>query len=524
MPLNTYNAATNLFVALPGPVSPPGFLTDADLNAAKAHSDAQAVAAMAAAAAAQSAAVSAAAAAAAANTRVIPPAYTLPPATTAALGGFKPGTTLATTADGTTEVVGQTVAQITTVTTPPGTPYVVLFQADGTPAKITLTALQALAGWSGGAGAGVPTLTLTMPTGVQPGTSYTINGTFSNDGTSPVLTISVDAGAFGAFPAGSSATSGLITLSMPGIATGTHTVQVRDGNGVLSNTVSFAVTAVETLTVTTPGAQVAGTGFAVAGTYANGTPATLDYSLDGGTTWTAASGPTISGGSYSIPGVVVPAANASQTVRVRDHGAQSVVGVSGAFAVTAAAGAGPALTMTGDTYAAAPAGFGQQLTGGSGTATITLPAGTSWGIEMDFTASAAPLSAGFNLVYTNDGFGFNMTTGGNINGSVGTYATIGPAICDGVKHKLAVFYHATGTAPVGTVVYVDGAQVAANNYIANGANPTITVAAYPGAAIDNLRISNNIRITGAYTPSTAPLTRDASTVVLYAFDGSGVSQ
>ena len=340
MALNTYNPTTNVFTALPGPASPPGFLTDADLNAAKAHSDAQAVAAMAAAAAAQSAAVSAAAAAAAANARAIPSAYTLPPATTAALGGFKPGTTLATTADGTTEVVGQTVAQITTVTTPTGTPYVVLFQADGTPAKITLTALQALAGWSGGAGAGVPTLTLTMPTGVQPGTSYTINGTFSNDGTSPVLTISVDAGAFGALPAGSSATSGLITLSMPGIATGTHTVQVKDGNGVLSNTVSFAVTAVETLTVTTPGAQVAGTGFAVAGTYANGTPATLDYSLDGGTTWTAASGPTISGGTYSIPGVVVPAANASQTVRVRDHGAQSVVGVSGAFAVTTAAGIG----------------------------------------------------------------------------------------------------------------------------------------------------------------------------------------
>ena len=389
MPLNTYNAATNLFVALPGPVSPPGFLTDADLNAAKAHSDAQAVAAMAAAAAAQSAAVSAAAAAAAANARAIPSAYTLPPATAAALGGFKPGATLASTADGTTDVVGQTIAQITTVTTPPGTPYVVLFQADGTSSKMTLTAFQALSGWSGGAGSGVPALTLTMPTGVQPGTSYTINGTFSNDGTSPVLTISVDAGAFGALPAGSSATSGLITLSMPGIATGTHTVQVKDGNGVLSNTVSFAVTAVETLTVTTPGAQVAGTGFAVAGTYANGTPATLDYSLDGGTTWTAASGPTISGGSYSIPGVVVPAANASQTVRVRDHGAQSVVGVSGAFAVTAVAAVfpitytGTAGALTGNQVQTALAGHSLAGVTRDGSGNVTLSSTANQGGTLD---------------------------------------------------------------------------------------------------------------------------------------------
>ena len=95
---------------------------------------------------------------------------------------------------------------------------------------------------------------------------------------------------------------------------------------------------VEAITVTTPAAQTANTAFTLAGTYANAVPTSLDYSLDGGTTWVAATAPTVASGAYSFS-LTVTAANAAQTVKVRDHNNTTAVGTSGAFAVAAAGGA-----------------------------------------------------------------------------------------------------------------------------------------------------------------------------------------
>jgi len=91
----------------------------------------------------------------------------------------------------------------------------------------------------------------------------------------------------------------------------------------------------QTITVNTPSAQTAGTPFSVSGSYANGTPTALDWSIDGGTTWNVAASPTIGGGTFSFGSVTVPSANVSQNVKVRDH-TTSVVGTSGTFVVNAA--------------------------------------------------------------------------------------------------------------------------------------------------------------------------------------------
>jgi hypothetical protein len=91
----------------------------------------------------------------------------------------------------------------------------------------------------------------------------------------------------------------------------------------------------QTITVTSPGTQTAGTSFSVSGTYTNGTPTALDWSINGGSTWNAAASPTISGGTFTITGVTVPSANASQTVMVRDH-TTLVSGTSASFNVNAA--------------------------------------------------------------------------------------------------------------------------------------------------------------------------------------------
>lgn len=92
----------------------------------------------------------------------------------------------------------------------------------------------------------------------------------------------------------------------------------------------------EVLTVATPTAKTTGTAFSVTGTYANVTPTALDYSLNGGSTWTAATSPTISGGNFSFS-ITIATANASQTIKVRDRNAQTIIATSGTFAVAAPA-------------------------------------------------------------------------------------------------------------------------------------------------------------------------------------------
>jgi hypothetical protein len=60
----------------------------------------------------------------------------------------------------------------------------------------------------------------------------------------------------------------------------------------------------------------------------------LDYSLDNGTTWTAANA-TISGGAFSLP-LTINTDNAPQVVKASDHTNTAVVATSNAFAVNAA--------------------------------------------------------------------------------------------------------------------------------------------------------------------------------------------
>ena len=437
---------------------------------------------------------------------LVPGAQTAAQVTTAIttmLAALPDGTTLVLTG-GKLSVVGA----VPTVASPVPTLAAARFLlADGTYA--TGAAL-------GVGGGGAPTLTLTMPTGVQPGTSYTINGTFTNDGTSPVLQLSVDAGAFGALPAGSTVTGGAISLSMPGLSSGTHTAQVRDGNGVLSNTVSYSVATAETLTVTTPGAQVAGTGFAVAGTYANGTPAALDYSLDGGTTWAAASGPTISGGSYSIPGVVVPTANASQVVKVRDHGAQSIVGVSGAFAVSAAAAPGGAsMTLIGATFG--PGKFGQALTGGTASKTLTLANSADRTYEFWFKA-AAPDGAAHTIMQIGGGHDLSV----NATGQLVFGDSQQGQICDGTWHYVALMLR-PAAGGYGQAVFTDGNNGGFGVFGGGTDNPTVALGGF--GQIDEFRVSAVGRVAGAaaVVPTTAYV-KDSDTLLLTHLDGDGAIQ
>jgi len=87
------------------------------------------------------------------------------------------------------------------------------------------------------------------------------------------------------------------------------------------------------ITVNTPAPTTPNTAFTVTGTYSIGVPAALDYSYDGGATWTAATSPTIAAGNYSFSltgGVPYGAFK----MLVRDHTFTQAFGASALFTIT----------------------------------------------------------------------------------------------------------------------------------------------------------------------------------------------
>jgi hypothetical protein len=120
----------------------------------------------------------------------------------------------------------------------------------------------------------------------------------------------------------------------------------------------------ETLSITTPSTQVAGVAFSLAGTYTNGPPTALDYSINGGSTWNQPTA-TISGGTFTITGVTIPSATTTQTIMVRDRNAQSIQATSASFVVN------PNTVLTVNTPTTQTVGTAFTL---SGTYTGTAPA------------------------------------------------------------------------------------------------------------------------------------------------------
>lgn len=103
----------------------------------------------------------------------------------------------------------------------------------------------------------------------------------------------------------------------------------------VSGAITVSAAPSETITVNTITAPAPSTAFTVSGGYTGGPPTALDYSSDGGSTWTAAASPAISGGTYSFsdPGLSA----GTYTIKVRDHTNTSVVGTSNSFTVAAPA-------------------------------------------------------------------------------------------------------------------------------------------------------------------------------------------
>ncbi len=192
---------------------------------------------------------------------------------------------------------------------------------------------------------------------------------------------------------------------------------------------------------------------------------------------------------------------------------------------------GTPLTLTGATFGAAPAGFGQQLTGGSGTASIAVPAGSS---TLEFWFTGPPVASGsFHVLVALkapnnidvstvaiDGVGDFFIAGVSGNTSI-----TGFALANNVRHHVAIVVDVAG----GFVyAFFDGTPRTTRSI--TGATPAATVleitAAGAGAGwgtIDEVRVSNNVRYTASFTLPTGPFSNDANTIALYHLDGNGAA-
>lgn len=295
--------------------------------------------------------------------------------------------------------ISTSMAQLIELTATPNTK--ILVSNDGTSlgyAKVS--AVLALGG-----AAPSETISVTTPSAKVTGTAFTLAGGYTL-GPPTALDYSLDGGstwiAAQTPTIGSGAYSFSVTLST---ANASQVINVRDHNNisVIGASSSFMVTgqAVQALTVATPSSKTTNVAFTVTGTYVNGTPTALDYSIDGGTNWVQIASPTIGSGNYSFS-MTLTAANASQVLKVRDR-TTSVTGTSGAFAVAApvqtlavttpsAQVAGTAFTVAGTYANGTPTALQTSIDGGTNWVNVTSPTIGSGAYSFSFTIASANAS------------------------------------------------------------------------------------------------------------------------------------
>ena len=127
------------------------------------------------------------------------------------------------------------------------------------------------------------------------------------------------------------------TITAP--VAGTYTLRLYDtltGSTVLDARAGVIVSG-QTISVATPAATPLVSPLSVAGTYTNGTPTALDWSVNGGVTWSTAPTPTIAGGNFSF--VLSPGSVGAATgivLQVRDHATGTRGSAPGTFAIYSA--------------------------------------------------------------------------------------------------------------------------------------------------------------------------------------------
>lgn len=222
----------------------------------------------------------------------------------------------------------------------------------------------------------------TVPSAISPGSSDNVM-IYQNGGWSAILYSLLQSSVAPATQtAGQLATAGSLSPSDTFlISQGGTTIATQ----TLSGLTSYLATALNTpsMTVTPPPGIISGASAVISGSYSGTAPSALDYSLNGGASWTAASAPTIGSGvySFSIAGLSI----ASYPVNVRNHTTTSVAAAATQPLVVAAGAlitlpqpsdiiAGGAVRLAG-TYIGNPTAINYQVDSGSWTSLVPAPTG-----------------------------------------------------------------------------------------------------------------------------------------------------
>jgi hypothetical protein len=163
-----------------------------------------------------------------------------------------------------------------------------------------------------------------------------------------------------------------------------------------------------TITVNTIVPQTPNTAIAVSGSYLNDAPSALDYSTNGGTTWTAATSPTISNGTYSFS-ISAGLAAGTYTIEVRDHSATSVIGTSNSFTIQSAS---LAITSSASATVGTPLSFTGSVVPTSDTCQVALGVSNTTAPTVNFVSATntsgtlsgtvTPTSAGLYYLWVKD--------------------------------------------------------------------------------------------------------------------------
>jgi hypothetical protein len=159
--------------------------------------------------------------------------------------------------------------------------------------------------------------------------AITLSANFTNMG--PGFSCTLINLAPGSVTMGTGITSGSGSTNLPpGAATSLLGLSYSGGSlvwwsGVVPNAPTITVGSINAPALNTP--------FTISGGIFNDAPTALDYSTNGGTTWTAASTPVITANAYSF--TVAGLAAGTYSIRVRDHANVAVLGVSNSFTIAA---------------------------------------------------------------------------------------------------------------------------------------------------------------------------------------------
>jgi hypothetical protein len=380
------------------------------------------------------------------------------------------------------------------------------------------------------------TATITAPSAGTAGVAQAISGTVTSGGT-------IYAGLYvggvlqGALVA-ATVTGTAWTVNLTPAAAGTYAVEVFQSSSggtalATSNAFTVAAAAPSATTISSATINAAGTQITLQLSQAATLATVGSFGLIvGGTsnaiTWTAP-GTAATSFTGTLAGTVTTGQTCIYTTTSTNFTSPALAAIASGVAVTnnstVSGGGYGALTMSSPVYVAGQTGFGQALSGGTGTGPVSgMTSSSNFTIEMNVLMASSLSNINIlNLSGTGQAISAYVDGSGHpnfyfvaLNHVAGGTAPVGSWF-----HLCCVFTTTDGGTTWAALVYINGYKVGGGADAPPFTSPVLTLNPGTGVTVDEVRLSNVARYTGNFTPPTAPFTHDANTLLLAHLDGNG---